>query len=95
MALRKPPLAKPGEVNYPMIDRFTFVHFAIGIFYAIIGVSFGWTFVFVVLWELVENPVKVYMSFLFPHATADTLQNSVCDILASLAGWLCVRWIVA
>jgi hypothetical protein len=87
MRLRRPPPSKPGEVNYDFVDRFTFVHASIGVVYGLLGLNFVWTFALAVGWELVENPMKAYLPMIFPHASSDTLRNSVGDTLAVLAGW--------
>ena len=86
--MRKPPPAIEGEVNHSTIDRFTFVHMAIGVGYGFFGLSLAFTLVLAVLWEIVENPMKVRVSFLFPSGTADTLRNAVGDVFAVLVGWL-------
>lgn len=88
---KTPPPAHPGEVNWPMCDRFTLVHFGIGCTYAVLGLPFLVTLVLAVLWELVENPLKAYCPWIFPHATADTLRNSIGDSLAVCGGWICVH----
>lgn len=86
----KPPAARKGAVNYGAVDRFTFVHFAIGLAYGWLGLSF-WTALFLAsLWEVVENPLKFNLPRLFPHATADTLQNLVGDMIAVMTGWLMI-----
>lgn len=84
----KPSPAKKGEINYPFIDRFTFVHFMIGFGYGLIGFNFWVVFFLAIFWELIENPLKAHLSFIFPHATKDTLQNSVGDSLAVILGWI-------
>ena len=84
---RKPPPAKPGEINYPMFDRFSFVHFAIGVLYYFLGFQFPTAFILAVGWELIENPLKANLPQIFPHATADTIQNAVGDIIAVSSGW--------
>lgn len=84
----KPAPAKPGEINYSFVDRFTLVHFGIGIAYGLFGLSFYTAFALAILWEVVENPLKVRLRFLFPHATADKVQNMLGDVFAVSAGWL-------
>jgi|GEM_PF-2357160 len=86
--LRKPPPAQPGEVNYSLIDRFTLAHFGIGFAYCVLGFGFGITVFLAVAWEILENPLKVHLRFLFPHATADTTQNILGDTIAVLLGWV-------
>ena len=80
-------VAKKGEINYAFIDRFTFVHFIIGLGYGWLGFSFWLVVLLAVAWELIENPLKAYLPFIFPHATADTFKNSAGDTLAVLFGW--------
>lgn len=79
--------ARPDEVNYNAIDRFTFVHLLIGGVYYFLGLGFIWTLFLALFWELIENPLKANLRFLFPHATADTWINAIFDSLAVLIGW--------
>jgi hypothetical protein len=82
-----PPRARSGEVNYDFFDIFTWAHFLIGIFYGVIHLSFLFSLMLAVAWELIENPLKSLVPRVFPHATADTLKNSVGDVIAVLSGW--------
>jgi hypothetical protein len=86
--LRRPPPAKPGEVNYGFVDRFTFVHFGIGVLYGYLTLGFGWVALLAVGWEVVEDQLKLRVPRVFPHATADTWKNSLGDVLAVLSGWV-------
>ncbi len=91
----KPPPAKSGEINHSFIDRFTLVHFMIGVAYSLLGLD-GWTVIILsVVWEIVENPLKATFPFIFPHGTADTLRNAVGDCLAVFLGWLSVGALLA
>ncbi|HUR26967.1 MAG TPA: hypothetical protein VM509_02165 [Planctomycetota bacterium] len=83
--------ARPGEVNYHFVDRFTLVHASIGVAYALLGLGFAATVVLAIGWELVENPMKAYLPRLFPHASKDTLRNAVGDTIAVVAGWALTR----
>ncbi len=83
----KPPPAKKGEVNYSFLDRFTLVHFAIGFGYGLLDFSFGFTVFLALAWEMIENPLKFHLSFMFPHGTADTIQNILGDCIAVILGW--------
>lgn len=85
--MMKPRSAQPGEINYSFIDRFTLVHFSIGIIYARMDLGFWPMFILALFWEIIENPLKVKLPRMFPHASADTLQNSIGDFLAVVAGW--------
>lgn len=82
-----PPMAQPGQVNYHWTDRFTLAHFLIGVGYAFFGFNFYITFFLAVFWEFIENPLKKYCHFIFPHSTADTLRNIIGDIIAVMFGW--------
>jgi hypothetical protein len=81
------PSSRPGNVNYAMFDYFTLVHFVIGCTYGWLGSSLITAIVLAVLWEVFENPLKMMFPQVFPHATADTLKNSLGDIMAVVAGW--------
>lgn len=87
------PVAKKGEVNYPFIDRFTLAHCMIGFAYGWFELGLVMVIFLAVFWEFVENPLKARLPFIFPHATADTLQNAVGDTLAVLLGWQVSRLI--
>lgn len=79
--------AKPGEVNYGFVDRFTLVHFGIGLVYGLLHLHLGWALLLAIGWELVENILKARVAWIFPHATADTWKNSLGDVLAVMSGW--------
>ena len=86
------PQAKIGEINYDFIDIFTLVHFLIGVVYGALHLTFLIMIALAIAWELVENPLKAYLPILFPHATADTLKNSIGDVVAVLTGWLIITY---
>lgn len=90
--LRRPPPAQPGEVNYDFFDRFTFVHFGIGVAYGVLDLPVAAVAFLAVAWEIVEDILKAYAPILFPHATADTWKNSVGDIAAVCLGFGVVGW---
>ena len=85
--MRQPRPALPGEINYHWIDRFTLVHLAIGVLYGWLGLEWWWMAALAVGWELLENPMKAYLPWIFPHASKDTWRNSVGDCLAVASGW--------
>ncbi len=83
--------AQPGDPNYPMFDRFTLAHGAVGAVLAGSGASFGTTLLVAVLWELVEPTLKAKYPKAFPAAKIDSPQNKIGDGAAVLAGWYAVR----
>lgn len=86
--------SKKGEINFHFFDRFTLIHFIIGVFYAELGFSFILMLALALVWELLENPLKAYLPFIFPHATADSFKNSLGDTLAVIAGWLLLTQVI-
>jgi len=80
--------AAPGEVNYPIIDSFTLVHFGVGALLSILGASQKQTLAISLGWELFERPLKRTMPRLFPHTTQDTIPNMVGDLIANELGYL-------
>ena len=86
--MRQPRPAQPGEINHDWVDRFTLAHLLIGCLYGWLGLPWWAMLALAVFWEWVENPMKAYLPWLFPHATKDTLRNSIGDCLAVAAGWL-------
>lgn len=86
--MRHPQPARPGDINWPLVDRFTFVHFTLGVLYAYLDFNFFTSFMLAIFWEVLENSLKAYVPMLFPHATADTWRNSLGDILAVCLGWI-------
>lgn len=90
----KPPPPKHGEINYHLIDRFTIVHFMIGVGYDWIGFSFGIVVLLAIIWEIFENSLKAHFPFIFPHHTADTLRNAVGDFVAVVFGWAVSAYLI-
>jgi len=86
MKWKTPTPALKGEINYAFIDRFTLIHFMIGIFYRIIGLTFIETLALAIFWEFIENTLKANIPEFFPHATADSWRNSLGDTLAVCFG---------
>lgn len=87
MKLLKPAPAKPGEINYSAFDRFTIVHFLIGSAYSYFNLPFLLVLFFAIGWEIIENPLKVKLHWLFPHGTADSFTNAASDTIAVILGW--------
>lgn len=82
-----------GEVNYHFVDRFTLVHFMIGVGYGFLNLNFVVVVLLAVVWEIVEDPLKAHLPKIFPNATADTWRNLVCDAVAVVIGWSLVAFL--
>jgi hypothetical protein len=80
--------AAPGEVNYPIVDEFTLVHFGVGAFLSILGASQKQALAINIGWELLERPLKRTMPQIFPHTTQDTIPNMIGDLIANELGYL-------
>lgn len=91
----KPPSpAKAGEINYNFFDVYTIAHFLIGVLYGLLDFSFLFSSALGIAWELVENTLKANLPNLFPNSTADTLKNSIGDVIAVMAGWWIVSYLI-
>jgi hypothetical protein len=85
--VRWPRRAVPGEINYPIFDRFTAAHFLIGVSYGLLDLSVWLAIVLAIGWEVVEDVLKALVPIIFPNATRDTLRNAAGDIAAVMTGW--------
>jgi hypothetical protein len=80
-------IARPGEINYAVVDRYTFAHYGLGAvmararapWWAVLGTAIGW--------EFAERGLKRALPEMFPYATQDTIPNAVGDGVALLLGW--------
>ena len=79
--------ARPGEVNYPIVDRFTLVHAGFGALLSIMGASRNQALAVAIGWELLERPLKRSMPQIFPHSTQDTILNMIGDAVANYLGY--------
>lgn len=79
--------ARPGEINYPAIDRFTLAHYAWGVILGASRFPLWGALAFAVGWEIIERPLKRRLPRIFPHGTQDTVPNMIGDASAMLLGW--------
>jgi hypothetical protein len=85
-------VARPGEINYALLDPYSLAHAGVGAMLALSGFSLGSLLIIAVGWEVAEHIFKNLIPWFFPHPTQDTLANSIGDVLSALAGWyLCGR----
>mgnify|MGYP001610072195 CR=1 FL=1 len=92
--VRWPRYATRGEVNYGAFDRFTLVHFLIGVGYGLLALELWVTAVLAIAWEVLEDFLKASVPMLFPHGTRDTLRNAAGDVAAVLTGWILTYWLL-
>lgn len=83
--------ARPGEVNYPVVDRFTLLHAGFGALLSILGASRNQTLAVAIGWELLERPLKRSMPQIFPNSTQDTIANMIGDAIAMKLGYLAME----
>ena len=83
--------ARPGEVNYPIVDRFTLVHAGFGALLSIVGASRNQALAVAIGWELLERTMKRTMPQIFPHSTQDTIPNMIGDAVANYLGYLAME----
>lgn len=79
--------ARPGEINYAPLDRYSLFHGLVGVAAGLIGLGFWQTFAVAVGWEIVEHVLKNLVPSLFAYPTQDTLVNSIGDVLSTMVGW--------
>jgi hypothetical protein len=79
--------ARPGEINYPPIDRYSLAHGLIGVAAGLAGFGFWQTVGIAVGWEIVEHVLKNLVPALFAYPSQDTLVNSFGDVISTMLGW--------
>ena len=80
-------MARPGEINYAPIDRYSLAHGLIGVAAGLAGFGFWQTVAIAVGWELVEHVLKNLVPAVFAYPSQDTLANSFGDVVSTLLGW--------
>jgi hypothetical protein len=81
------PLARPGEINYPPVDRYSLAHGFIGVAAGMAGFGFWQTVGIAVAWEILEHFLKNVVPAVFAYPSQDTLVNSFGDVISTLLGW--------
>ena len=79
--------ALPGEINYDVLDRFTFAHMGAGAAMGLFRLPWWVALLAAVSWDMVERPLKAGFPQWFPHFTQDTPQHVVTDAAAWMIGW--------
>jgi len=82
-------------MGYKIIDSYSYLHFAVGGLWRALGLNFWLGVVLHIIFEYTEN-TKTGMKFINNNFTlwpggkpkADTLTNSISDIIFSVLGWL-------
>jgi hypothetical protein len=75
------------EINKDLFDPYTLAHGAIGWGLAKVGVSFTWSFLIAVGWEIVEPVLKENYPDYFPNPSRDSSFNKFTDIGAWMIGY--------
>ena len=83
----KQKLARPGEPNAVLIDRYSWGHFGAGFVAGFSRIGPMLTFAGSVAWEIVERPLKDRYPEYFFNPTQDTASNMIGDCLFVMAGW--------
>jgi hypothetical protein len=85
--------ARPGELNYALVDRYTAAHAAVGFILGAGRISVPKVAAFAVAWEVAERPLKDAFPELFPSQTQDSLQNATGDAISMVLGRLLWSWL--
>jgi len=83
--------ARPGEINYSLLDRFAIAHFVFGGVLSAGGATAIQALATSVAWELVEPTLKETYPRVFPHQTLDTTANKLGDTAAWMLGFALVE----
>ena len=81
------PVARPGEINYPPVDRYSLAHGFIGVALGLAGLGFWQTVGIAVAWEVLEHFLKNLVPAVFAYPSQDTLVNSFGDVISTMLGW--------
>lgn len=73
------------------IDRYTLGHVAWGVMLGLGSVPWWITLGQAVLWEMIEDTLKLKFPQVFPDARPDTFANSFFDVTACMVGWGAIR----
>jgi hypothetical protein len=84
-------LARPGEINFPLVDAFSLAHLAVGLGMGALGLGLWPTLAVAVAWEVAEHLLKDCAPAFFVYPTQDTLTNAAGDVVVTLLGWLLTR----
>jgi hypothetical protein len=87
--------AGPGEINHAFLDPYSVAHAAVGAILASWRFSLAALLAIAIGWELAERVFKDLVPAIFPHATQDTVLNSIGDVLSAVVGWLICRRLLA
>ncbi|HEY4394058.1 MAG TPA: hypothetical protein VGP64_08350 [Polyangia bacterium] len=80
-------MARPGEINYAPVDRYSLAHGLIGVAAGLAGFGFWQTVGIAVGWEILEHVLKNLVPALFAYPSQDTLVNSFGDVISTMLGW--------
>lgn len=74
-------------INQNLFDRFSILHSLSGIVLKKMGLGVNATLIGSVLFEILENKLKISNPELFPNPTQDSKLNMIGDTVAVVAGW--------
>ena len=77
-----------------IVDKYSFLHFIVGILFYAININFSSTFLLHTLIELIENSAKgiIFIDTYLPFwpggkRKADTMINTISDTIINMLGW--------
>ena len=77
-----------------LVDKYSFLHFIIGILFYVINIDFSSTFLLHTLFELFENSAKgiIFIDTYLPFwpgekRKADSMINTISDTIINMFGW--------
>lgn len=85
--MKIPIFGGPAQINHAVFDPWSLVHGLVGVVMAALGYGLLPTLILAVGWEVAEHVLKNLVPGIFPHASQDSLANSLGDVLSSVVGW--------
>lgn len=76
---------------YRPFDRYSLAHAAVGMVFELSGIPPAWAIGSHVVFEAVEDQLKVYTKDIWPDASPDGWPNHVADVGAFTAGYYAAR----
>ncbi len=86
-------VARYNEINGGLYDRYSLVHFLAGMICGQLGISYANGLVYHLVFELLENTVKVKTPYLLHNYTFDSVINSTSDNIFFLLGMYTMKQI--
>ncbi len=87
----KRPLARVGQPNSRLFDRYSLVHAVVGASLGLGGAKPSTALVVSLVWELSEPTLKATKPKIFPKSTRDRATNKIGDMISLVGAYYLLR----